>query len=413
MATTFLEPGTDATQDFSLWGNSTSVDLTGALTSATDQAHTGTRSIKSSVGSNTGTLAQAYTGDGIFSDAGGRFSIWIRLNAIPATNKTAILWVGQSGFGSAVFAIGVDTAGKVTVGNEGGAGILGTGTTVVSDATWTRISAAYVITSTTNWTYKQWVNGVLDLTLTNSPTLTTVTSGELWVGASPASSAGFSLCEANLIVWVDDIYCDDSNALTDPGDIRVTAKRPIANGTTNGFTTQIGSGGSGTGTGHSPQVNEQPLSQTNGWSMVGAGSAVTEEYNVQSLSAGDVDLTGQTIVDWMGWAFAKALASETASIVVGGVSSNIALTSTPTAFQKAKGSTTYPAGSGTDIGIITSTTVTTVSLYECGVLIAYTPSTVVAIATPAGAAKFAGQAPWSLVEDTYVPHLIIKNRLAP
>jgi hypothetical protein len=47
------------------------------------------------------------------------------------------------------------------------------------------------------------------------------------------------------------------------------------------------------------------------------------------------------------------------------------------------------------------------------VLIAYTPSTVVAIATPAGAAKFAGQAPWSLVEDTYVPHLIIKNRLAP
>ncbi len=35
------------------------------------------------------------------------------------------------------------------------------------------------------------------------------------------------------------------------------------------------------------------------------------------------------------------------------------------------------------------------------------------IAVPAGAAKCIGQTPWSLVEDTYVPHLIIKNRLAP
>ncbi|WP_323162301.1 hypothetical protein, partial [Pseudomonas fluorescens] len=79
---------------------------------------------------------------------------------------------------------------------------------------------------------------------------------------------------------------DDSSALTDPGNIWVAAKRPNANGTTNGFTTQIGSGGSGYGSGHSPQVNERALSTTNGWSMVGAGAAVTEEYNIESKSTG-------------------------------------------------------------------------------------------------------------------------------
>ncbi len=37
----------------------------------------------------------------------------------------------------------------------------------------------------------------------------------------------------------------------------------------------------------------------------------------------------------------------------------------------------------------------------------------VTIAVPAGAMKFADQTPWALVQDTYVPHLIIQNRLAP
>ena len=58
----------------------------------------------------------------------------------------------------------------------------------------------------------------------------------------------------------------------DPGAILVTAKRPFTNGTTeDGFTTQIGASGSGYGSGHTPQVNERPLSQTNGWSVIGAG----------------------------------------------------------------------------------------------------------------------------------------------
>ena len=45
-------------------------------------------------------------------------------------------------------------------------------------------------------------------------------------------------------------------------------------------------------------------------------------------------------------------------------------------FTNAAGSTTYPAGSGSDIGEITTTALTTVSLYECGIVIAYIPAAV-------------------------------------
>ncbi len=406
---TFLDPGTDATQDLTFYPN-IDVSSGGTVTSATDQFHTGSRSLK--IDSGTGHTTFAATGDGVCADAGGAFSCWMMLSATPSSNMF-LVGVGQTLFNSLVLGIGVTTGGKIELLNGvGAAAIIGAvGTTTVSATTWTRMAMAWVITSTTNWSCKVYINGVLEMTRGNADaTLLHTGLGEFCPTIAKALAADTTTA---LAVWYDDIYVDNRTDLTDPGDIRVTAKRPIANGTTNGFTTQIGSGGSGTGTGHSPQVNEQPLSQTNGWSMVGAGSAVTEEYNVQSLSAGDVDLTGQTIVDWMGWIFAKALASETASLIVGGTTSNVALTSTPTLFMAAKGSSTYPAGSGSDVGLITTTAITTVSLYECGVLVAYTPATAVSIATPAGAAKFTGQAPWSLVEDTYVPHLIIKNRLAP
>ena len=177
-----------------------------------------------------------------------------------------------------------------------------------------------------------------------------------------------------------DHYIDNSNALTDPGNIWVTAKRPNANGTTNDFVTQIGIAGSGYGTGHSPQVNERALSTTNGWSIV-AVAATTEEYNIESAGTGDIDITGATIVDYVGWVYTSALISETGSIIVNNATSNISITSTNTMFTAVAGSTTYPAGTGTDIGEITSATATTVSLYECGIMIAYIPAASTAIKT--------------------------------
>lgn len=75
----------------------------------------------------------------------------------------------------------------------------------------------------------------------------------------------------------------------------------------------------------------------------------------------------------MGWATMKSLASETVQMILNGVNFAQAITSTATLYIKIKGSTTYPTGAGADIGITTDTSLTTVSLYECGVIVAYIP----------------------------------------
>lgn len=375
MATvTFLEPGTDATQDFTFWQGGTDATGTGAtLTSATDQAHTGSRSIKSFLGSATSSDAIAWTGNGFLADAGTCLSMWVRFAGLPTVTKTAFLQLSDNGFNNNIIDLGLTTTGTIACGSEG-VGLLGTGTAVVVAATWTRVSVSYTITDTTHYAIKIYVNGVLDQSLTQTAgTLVHVGTSVIVVGGCPDSSAGFPGSDANFTVWLDDIYVDNRSDLTDCGDVRVTAKRPFANGTTNGFSTQVGAGGSGYGTGHAPQVNEQPLSQTNGWSMVGAGSAITEEYNIEPAGTGDVDVTARSLPGFIGWVFAKSLAGETGSIIVDGASSSIALTSTATAFFKASNAGTYPKGTGTDIGIVTDTSLTTVSLYECGVLVAYAP----------------------------------------
>lgn len=375
MATTFLEPGTDETQDLTFWPN-TDFGGSGTGASASDQTHTGSRSLKLVNPGGSSDSCFVSTDDNVLQDAGFCASAWVRLSAIPSTDML-VLSTYQAGFGSAPLALAVTSAGKLRLVRDDGAAYIGAaGATVLSATTWTRITIAAVITSGSNWTCKAYVNGVLELTRTNADATLTLTGvSEFSATVDRALAAG---TRSALTVWYDDVYVDDRTDLTDCGDIRVTAKRPIANGTTNGFTTQIGAGGSGTGTGHSPQVNEQPLSQTNGWSMIGAGSAITEEYNVESVSAGDIDLTGQTIVDWMGWVFAKSLVGETGKILVKNTQSNIALTSTPTLFIAPASSASYPAGSGTDIGIVTDTSLTTVSLYECGVIVAYTIGAAVA-----------------------------------
>jgi hypothetical protein len=248
------------------------------------------------------------------------------------------------------------------------------GATVLTANTWYRVSLSYIITTSTNFGAKMYLNGNLEASTTNADgTLGAVTTSRAQIGLTNSSIDTWSVTPI-MSVWVEDVYVDNRSDQTDCGDVNVTAKRPNANGTTNGFTTQIGSGGSSYGTGHSPQVNERPLSATNGWSMVGAGSAVTEEYNIESISTGDVDITGASIVDYSGWVYSKALTTETAQIIVNGVNSNISLTTTNTMFQQIAGSTTYPAGTGADIGEITATTLTTVSLFECGMVVAYIPA---------------------------------------
>jgi len=359
----FIESGTAATQGFEFFS---AVETAGTCTITSDaQAIFGSvRSIKASSGATNGN-GDIYK-SGVLADAGRRITFGYRfhgtLNASGAGGD--IVLFTDSARTNVIYELGITNAGKLVVFKGDGTTVYGTGTTVLSVDKDYRISIVYTVTSTTVNSFKVYINGTLELTVTNV-TLAATGSDTLYFNIGNNNTVG-----ANVSYYYAHIYVDDGTS-GDPGNIHVTAKRPNANGTTNGFTTQIGAGGSGYGTGHSPQVNERPLSITNGWSIASAGSAITEEYNIESAATGDVNIAAATIVDYVGWLYTKSLASETGKIIVNNVQTNISLTSTASLFTQIASSTTYPAGTGTDIGEITSTTVTTISLYECGIIFAF------------------------------------------
>lgn len=355
--TTFLEPGTDATEDLIFYGT-----VTGTVASASDQAKTGLRSIKVSSGSPAAT-AQLSSPVGVFTDSGSQMSFYFRISALPAAD--AVILQIQQAAGGGIANIFLQTDGKLRFAPVGATAA--TGTTVLAANTWYRICISFYITNTTTFAFKTYVDGVLDSTA-NAGTLTRTTS-------SIFKFALQSTVGANVDVWFDDIYCAtggaSSSSQPDTGNILVTAKRPNANGTTNGMT---GTGaGSGYGTGNSVYVNERPLSLTSYVSVLGVGATVTEEYNIENLSTGDVDLTGAILVDYVGWVFAKvAVGTEAGQLILNGSNSAKTYTTTDTLFTTFAGSTTYPAGTGSDIGVITDTSLTTFTLEECGIIFAFT-----------------------------------------
>lgn len=358
-----MESGTDATQDLSFW-TTTSVTSTAAITSDSSIFYTGTRSIKLTNG-GTSTSNANLTVNSVLADAGRRISFRFRTSTLPTSSSTAIVQIRDSA-GNQVMTLQLATTGTLNLAPVGATTVVGT--TVLSINTWYRITLSYTITNTTTFKFQDYVNGIFESTAT-AGTLTRTGSDRFQF----TLNGGGGILPANTSFYYDDIYVDDGSDYTDPGNIRVTAKRPNANGTTNNFVTQIGAGGSGYGSGHSPQVNEQPLSATNGWSVVAVGSAVTEEYNIEGKAIGDVDISSTTIVDVAGWVYTKALVAETGQIVLNGTTPNISITTSNALFEVYAGSTAYPDGTGTDIGEVTDTTVTTVSLFECGVLVAYKP----------------------------------------
>jgi len=349
MATNFIETP-DATQDNKFWSSQAGT----VAYDSTTATKSGVASWKiGAVGAQVNELAK----DSVVADSGTRISVYVRISSLPSVGRSIIL-IG--GGGEDIIKLQMQASGIMRI-RDGNDVTIGTSGITLSINTWYRIALCYVITSAAVWQIKTYIDGVLDINLDSTATLGFTGSANFTISYSS---------EADKYLNVQHVYIDNGSDLTDPGDIRVTAKRPNANGTTNGFTTQIGAGGSGYGSGHSPQVNERALSVTNGWSMVGAGSAVTEEYAIENTSTGDVNIASKPLVDFVGWVYASSLVNETAQIKVAGSSSNISLTNTNTMFTKVAGSTTYPAG-GTDIGIITSTDLTTVSLYEAGIMCAY------------------------------------------
>ncbi len=140
----------------------------------------------------------------------------------------------------------------------------------------------------------------------------------------------------------------------------------------NEWTTQVGSGGSGYGTGHSPQVNEQPVSGTNAWSIASA-SLKTEEYTIEAANVGDTDVSSArkyALIDYVGWASAKVATNGNRNMIVNGVTALKALITTNTTVFQIAGSTTYPSGA-TAIGFNNNSVNNLTTLNECGIMLAY------------------------------------------
>lgn len=366
MAVTFLEPCGDT--DFAVktianlgfWG----YVYTTAPAIATDYVRgTHQKSIRVAPGGASSTFVR--TPNGVVSDTGGRFSVYVYLVALPTNSKVDIMSVTTSGGSTSVVRLYLTSGGVLQLWRGAGTAQIGSDGSTLQTGRWYRISLAYTISSSTVNEFRVFVDGTLDITTSNNSSITT---------SSSVVSLGRSGTDSVLDYRISDFYVDNSNSLSDTGNVGVTAKRPYSNGTAVEFTTQIGSGNSGYGSGHADEVNERPLSTTNGWSR-STTTKRTEEYSIESVGTGDINLTGATIIDYMGWICAGVDSTSNSPvhhIIVGGTATAKTMTTSPAMYTQFAGSSTYPAGN-TDIGMDAQYTTTAhlTSLYECGIVVAY------------------------------------------
>ena len=346
---TFLESGTDATGDFAFFTSTSGTVATDATV-----YKTGTRSIKCSTGSPAATALAARTG--VCSDAGTRISVWVRLDTIPASTG-GFFHISDASGNSVIIGFSVLSSGKIRMSAIGAVNKDSTAT--VSANTWFRLSCAYTITNSTTYRADFFIDGVLQGSATTG-TLSLTGTGSI----KPRTSTDFG---ANANAWFDNIYVDDGADYSDPGDIRVTAKRPAANNTNN-FDTAIGANPANRWT----NVNEVPLSTTNGWRH-NATTDVQENYTLETAAVGDVNIAAYPRIGTTAWIWAKGTAggAGTPKIMANGSESAITLTSAGKLFTVITTTTAYP-NNAAGIGMRSTNNADDTFLYECGTLIAYT-----------------------------------------
>lgn len=345
----FLEAGTNATYDVKFWY----APFSGGISSSTDQAHTGSRSLKVNVDGS-----EANSNADVLADAGRRISAYVYMTG--TQNPTHIM-KGQAADTTIVWKLEI-IGGALQLLDRFGAQIGSNGTVVPGTNAWTRLAVSYTMTSTTVNAFKVYVGGTLSINATNSTVDRTGTSRLVLAGGTGTAA-----------YW-SDIYVDDGSDLADPGDIRVTAKLPAANNT-NSFDTAIGANPANRWT----NVNERALSETNGWRHA-ATTNVQENFTLQTAAVGDVDLSsGVTLVGRSAWIWAKGTAggAGTPKIMDNGTETAVVLTNAAKLFAVLTASASYPSDAA-GIGIRSTNNADDTFLYECGTLIAYTP----AIAAP-------------------------------
>lgn len=344
-----------------MWASAQNVETLSIVTDFVNSTHTySTRLAATGVGATGGAVT---CGTNTVAAAGTRISFYIYITALPAV--TTSIWHADSIYIDGV-QLRITSAGVLQLWNRTTAQI-GTDGSTLATGQWYRISYCFTLASTSVNEHRLYLDSVLDISISDA-TLTYITATTCrWENPGINSLLDYRL---------SDVYIDNDSSLADPGNILIAAKRPVANGSLNEFTTQIGSGNSGYGTGHSNEVNERPLSTTNGWS-ISTTTRKTEEFTLEASNAGDLDLTAAyiNIVDYMGWISAvidSASNSPVHRMILNGATQNITLSTNNTVYRKFAGSSTYPTvldAIGLDAQYTTTPHLT--SLFECGVMVAY------------------------------------------
>lgn len=269
MTILFMSDGSDSTQGLEFFSGTV-----GTVASSTTQSKTGPRAI-SILGDGSSSVTK-----NISSFTAGRISFWVRVPSLPSSSGAMFC------FNSGATKFNLSVASDGTMDLFDGASLRASGTAVLPTAQWVHIALAFSYTSSSVNSCNVWINGVLDITATN------VT----WT--VPPSDLFFGFFWNSVTCYVDDIYADDVSDLTFPGDIRVTAKLPVALNTNN-FDTLVGSG-----TNRYDRVSERALSVSNGIQHA-ASTDVQENFGIQAASAGDVDIADAYIVGYCGWVYGK------------------------------------------------------------------------------------------------------------
>jgi hypothetical protein len=276
---TFIEAATAETQDFTRWAFAS-----GTVTSTSTGARNNSRTIQ--VGTGFSALRSL---DGSLTSSSYRLSMWVQFASLASDSQ---FYNAANAGGSTDVQPGLclnsanghiyafNTAGACSAGSDTGAS--------VSASTWYRVSIAATGSATNVRVYS--TDGSTLLGSTSTADTGSTASSLLLICGSSTGNCLFS-----------DVYADNSNAGTDPGNISVTPKRPASNNTNN-FEANIGLNPANRWT----NVNERPLNGGNGWQQA-SQTQVRENYGIDAASGGDVDISsGKTIVGYGGWIYASA-----------------------------------------------------------------------------------------------------------
>jgi hypothetical protein len=283
-----IEAGGDATGGLDFYASSS-----GTVTVDSAIKHNGPSSIKCDT---TGFNIPAYvqTAQGTVSAATttssvGRISMWCYVSALPSITAEIVQIISGAGIcslllGSGAFSIS-DSAGT----------LLSAGTLGWPLAQWFRLCFVWNISSLSVNSIALYFNGSTD----GQPSVANALLPASWSANVGQAKLGWKSSAGGLrVIYVDDVYIDDSSSGLDVGPVYVVAKLP-ASLNTNNFSTLGGSG-----TNRWDRVAERPITVADYIAHVSA-TDVQENFGLQGVSVGGANTTGATYLARTAWIWAK------------------------------------------------------------------------------------------------------------